>query len=396
MKNFSVKKITLLALSLIVLIIMISYSGRMFEEVEAGEIVVIQHPISGQLDVITTPGTYPQYLGTATHYKRRSQIWFSNEANSEDTSNRAIKIRFNDGGHAQISGSVSMELPLDVKSIIELHSNFGSQEAIEHELVTTVIQKAVYMSGPLMSSKESYAEKRNDLISYIEDQASNGVYKTNQKDEKTLDALTNNEKIITVVEIEKDTTGLFLRVEKSPIQRYGVNLSNLSINSVDYDASVEAQIKSQQQLVMQVQTAIANSKKAEQDALTAEQQGKADAAKAKWDQEVVKAKLVTQAEQEKEVAALQAQTAMLQAQKTRTDADAEAYKNAKLVSAGLSPWDKADFEMKTKIGVAQAIASITLPTTYMTTGGTASGGASMLESILGATLLKEISATPSK
>jgi hypothetical protein len=31
--------------------------------------------------------------------------------------------------------------------------------------------------------------KRNDLIGYIEDQASNGVYKTSQKDETTIDAL---------------------------------------------------------------------------------------------------------------------------------------------------------------------------------------------------------------
>ena len=386
MKEFTVKKITLIALSVLAVILLISYSGKMFEEVEAGEICVIQHPLSGELDVITTPGTYSQYLGKATHYKRRTQIWFSKAENQNEV-DRSIKIRFNDGGNGNISGSVSMELPLDVKAIIALHTSFGSQEAIEHDLVTTVIQKAVYMSGPLMSSKESYAEKRNELINYIEDQASNGVYKTTQKDEKTIDALTNAEKVITVVEILKDVKGGFARVEKSPIQRYNVKLSNLSVNGVNYDKAVENQIKSQQHLVMQVQTAIANARKAEQDALTAEQQGKADAAKAKWNQEVVKAKLVTQAEQEKEVAELNAKTAVLEAQKTRTDADAEAYKNSKLVSAGLSPWDKADFEMKTKIGVAEALGKITLPSTYMT-GGSGSNS-SMLESILGAKLLNQ-------
>jgi len=320
MENFPIKKITLIALTVIALIVLVNYSGKMLEEVEAGEICVIQHPISGELDIITSAGTYPQYLGKATHYKRRTQIWFSNISTQGDKVDHSIKIRFNDGGHAQI-----------------LHTSFGSQEAIEHELVTTVIQKAVFMSGPLMSSKESYAEKRNELINYIEDQASHGVYKTTQKDEKTLDALTNAEKVILKVDILKDPKGGFLRVEKSPIQRYCVLLSNLSINGVDYDKSVEAQIKSQQQLVMQVQTSIANAKKSEQDALTAEQKGKADAAKAKWDQEVIKAKLVTEAQQQKEVAALQAQTASLAAQKTRTDADAQAYANARLVSAGLSP-----------------------------------------------------------
>ncbi len=281
-----------------------------------------------------------------------------------------------------------MELPLDSKSIVQLHKAFGSQEAIERQLVTTVIQKAVFMSGPLMSSKESYAEKRNELINYIEDQASRGVYRTTQKDEKSIDALTNTEKIVTVVYIEKDKGGSLLRVEKSPIQRYGVILSNLSINGVDYDQSVEAQIRSQQQLVMQVQTSTATAKKSEQDALTAEQKGKADAAKAKWDQEVIKAKLITEAQQQKEVAALEAQTAILEAQKTKTDADAEAYKNAKLVSAGLSPIDRAQFEMDTKIGVAEALSKINLPSTYMTGNNGNGNGSSMLESILGVKLLE--------
>jgi hypothetical protein len=363
----------------------------MYEEVGAGEIVVIQHPISGELEVITTPGTYSQYLGTATHYKKRSNIWFSKQSNQGDTTNQSIKIRFNDGGHAQVSGAVSMELPLDKESIINFHTKFGSQEALEHELVTTIIQKAVYMTGPLMSSKESYAEKRNNLIEYIEDQASHGVYKTTQKDIKTADAFTGAEKVITVVEIQKDAKGTFLRHEKSPIQRYNIVLSNLSINGIDYDNNVEKQIVDQQKLTMQVQTAIANAKKSEQDALTAEQKGKADAAAAKWDQEVIKAKLVTQAQQQKEVAELNVKTAALEAQKTRIDADAESYKNAKLVVAGLSPIDRADYEMKTKIGIAEALAKITLPATYMTSGANSGkGSASMLESILGANLLQNM------
>ena len=98
---------------------------------------------------------------------------------------------------------------------------------------------------------------------------------------------------------------------------------------------------------------------------------------------------MTEAQQQKEVAALNAQTSVLQAQKTRTDADAESYKNAKLVSAGLSPWDKADFEMQTKIGVAQAMSKIVLPATYMTGNSGGNNNNSMLEAILCVKLLEE-------
>lgn len=392
--NWTIKKIMFTSLTVVGIIMAIVYSGSLFEEVNSDEIVVIQHPLSGQLDVYTTAGTKPQYLGIATHYKKRSTIWFSKHKNQGDTTDQSIKIRFNDGGHATISGAVSMELPMDVTSVIAFHSKFGSQSSIEHDLVTTVIEKSVYMTGPIMSSKESYAEKKNELLLYIEDQASHGVYKTTQKDVITNDPFTNAEKIVTTVDIQKDKNGNIIRNEKSPLQDYNIKLSNLSINYIDYEGAVEKQIKAQQDLTMQVQTAIANAKKSEQDALTAEQKGKADAAKAKWDQEVIKATLVTKAQQQKEVAALEAQAAILEAQKTRTDADAEAYKNSKLVSAGLSPTDRADYEMKTKIGVAEALSKIQLPSTYMS-GSNGNGGGSMLEQILGARLLEQ-SMTPKK
>ena len=237
------------------------------------------------------------------------------------------------------------------------------------------------MTGPLMSSKESSAEKRNDLLSFIEDQSINGVYRTIQEDVKVHDDLMNTDKTVTVVKIVQDKNGLPMRQEQSTIKLYGITLQGLALNSIDYDAEVENQIKVQQQAYMQVQTAIANSKKAEQDAITTELQGKAAAAKAKWEQEVIKAQAITQAQQEKEVAALQAQTAVLEAQKVKTDADAKSYANAKLVSAGLTPQERAQFEKDTKIGVAEALSKIVLPTTYM------NGGSGKLESILGVKLL---------
>lgn len=235
------------------------------------------------------------------------------------------------------------------------------------------------MTGPLMSSKESSAEKINDLLSFIEDQSINGVYRTKQEDVKVHDDLMNTDKTVTVVKIVQDKNGLPMRQEVSTVKIYGVSLQGLALNSIDYDAEVENQIKVQQQAYMQVQTAIANSKKAEQNAITTELQGKAAAAKAKWEQEVIKAQAITQAQQEKEVAALQAQTAILESQKVKTDA------NAKLVTAGLTPQERAQFEKDTKIGVAEAISKIVLPTTYM--NGGSGKEASLLESILGVKLL---------
>lgn len=309
-------------------------SGKVWEHIDAGEIVVIQDPIDGGLHVYSEPGWATQAFGTATHYKKSFQFWFSKQNDQGETADQSIKIRFNDGGHAQISGSVRINLPLDEKSVIKLHTIFGSQNSIEQALVRPTIEKSIYMTGPLMSSKESYAEKRNDLLTYIEDQATHGVYKTVQRENKTKDELSGEEKTVTKVEVVEINKQL-QRNSTSPLREFSVQIASgtLALNSIDYDPTVEKQIDSQQQAVMNVQTAMANAKRAEQDAITVAKQGEAAAAKAKWEQEVIKAKLVTEAQQKLEVQTLATKSAELYKQQQILEGQGEAEKKKLIMFA---------------------------------------------------------------
>jgi len=293
-------------LGVIAIIVLVTLGGRIVEDVGAEEIVIIQDPIDGDLHFYVSPGMKYQNFGASTHYPKSFQLWFSVQSDQGSNADQSMRTRFNDGGHATISGSVRIDMPLDDEHLRAIHTKYGSPEAVEQAIVRTVFEKAVYMSGPLMSSKESYAEKRNELIRYIEDQASSGVYKTISKETTGIDPMTGVKKTITVVELVTDDTSPngIARQEESPLKTFGLRAYNLSINQIAYDDTVEAQIKSQQQAIMQVQTAIAEAKQAEQRTITVEQEGMANAAKAKWDQEVHKAKAVTEAEQKKEVAKL--------------------------------------------------------------------------------------------
>jgi len=326
-----------LGLGIGVLIVGIVLIANMVTTVGADEIVIKQDLIGGNLHVWNTPGVHWQNFGTITRYKRSAQFWFSAREDEGKKTDDSIKVRFNDGGHGNISGSLRYSLPADENKMLEIHKTFHSMRAIDHELIQQVVNKGVYMSGPLMSSRESYAEKRADLINYITDQIVYGVYRTEHEQVKSNDPLTGQEKTIDIVrpKIDAKAPNGVLREEESPIQRFGMNANNITVNSIEYDAVVEAQIKQQQEAINAVQQAIVNSKKAEQDAITVELQGKAAAAKAKWDQEVQKATAVTVAEQEKavavtqatknkEVAALSLETAKLSAQETITTAKAEA------------------------------------------------------------------------
>jgi len=283
-------KIGTIAASLI-FVVMLAF--KMFLSVGASEIAVVQYP-SGKLEVYNTPGIHMQWFGSVTTYKKSFQYWFD-ETNNDG---KGILVRFNDGGHATINGSCRVDLPTDIPSMITLHTKFGSQEAIEKSLVRTTIEKSVYMTGPLMSSKESSSTKRTDLINYISDQAEYGVYKTRQVEKRVQEDGSDTAKVVTVVELLKDTSGNFFRQEKSPFATLHVTFSNLSIKNLDYDSAVEKQIRAQQELAMQVQTAMARAKTAEQQVFTTQKEGEAAAAKAKWEQETIKAKAVTEAEQQ--------------------------------------------------------------------------------------------------
>jgi hypothetical protein len=382
--------------------------GNTMTTVAADEICVKQDLIGGQLHVWDTSGVHWQNFGTVTRYKRSAQLWFSAKEDEGKKTDDSIKVRFNDGGHGNISGSLRYTLPLDPIKMIFLHQTYHSMEAIDHELVRQVVNKGVYMSGPLMSSRESYAEKRADLINYITDQIVFGVYRTEHEQVKTTDPLTGQEKIVDSVHPKRNdhSPNGIEREEESPIQRFGMSASNITINGIDYDPVVEAQIKQQQEAIMAVQQAIVNAKKAEQDTLTVEQQGKAEAAKAKWAQEVEKATAVTSAEKDKEVAVTQAQknkevaqlsldTARLAAQQTVAEAKADADAKRLQVQANNNLQDRLSTWLESQKAWAAAYgAQRQTPDILFSPAGGGGSSVSAMMDVLGAKAARDLNVNP--
>lgn len=360
------KRIFLVIVGILLFFGLIIVPMELLVRVKLDEIVVKQG-VDGKIEVWAQPGIYWQNFGTLTTYKKSAQYWFSKKTEEGDAKDQSLKVRFNDGGHGNLSGSISYDLPLDPERMMKIHAKCGSQEGVEKRFVSQAVNTAVYMTGRLMSSTESYAERRADLQNYITEQIARGVYVSEKIEQQVPDILAGEEdvievkdvpdlddqgkpkldkdgkpitkkeaktvkkqrmKTITVVRPKVDDKGVIAVQEPSTVSEFGIKTYNLAINSIDYDQQVEEQIKQQQQAIMAVQTAMANSKKADQDRLTVEKQGEANAAKAKWEQEVKKATAVTAAEQQKAVAQLELDTAELtkQAAIKRAEGDAEARK----------------------------------------------------------------------
>ncbi|MEZ4849405.1 MAG: SPFH domain-containing protein [Bacteroidia bacterium] len=293
----------------LIIVLLVAVSGSLFENVDAGKICVIQAPVSGELTIHFNQGLKYQGFGKVTNYNKETEYSFSSAVDKGERADESISIRFNDGGKARISGSFRYELPHERDKMEQLHSKYGSQRAVDQELVRTVIEKAIYMTGPLMSSKQSSSEKRNDLLSFIEDQAKVGVYRTRVIEKKEIDPLSGKEKTVAITELVTDSMGNVRRQDESPLAKFGINVYNLSLNQIRYDETIENQIAEQQNAIMRVQTAIAEAREAEQQAIKAEAEGKARAATARAEQEVEKVKEVTQAEKKRDVAKLNMEAA---------------------------------------------------------------------------------------
>lgn len=323
--DFSRIRVGVAIIGVALLVFCLASVQKLVEDVGPDEIAVIQSPVAGQLDWYSTPGLKWQGWGEVTTYKKRLTYAFEGRPGTNGMTG-GIDVRFNEGGHGTIYGSIQCTMPSDVKMLTELHAGYRSQDQVLKNLIETVTNKSIYLVGTLMSSKESYAEKRNDLIHYVTDQVQNGVYRTRQKTEWVKDPVTNQDKQVTSAEIVMGRDGKPERQEEAILNKFGIHCYNFTINKLPYDPIVEKQIQQQQVIAMDIQTSIADLKKAEQRALTVEQQGKASATEAKWAQETIRAREVTKAEQQKQVDTIDAE---------RQKVVAETQANQRLVVADL-------------------------------------------------------------
>ena len=359
-------------------IICLCLLGSVGEDVKNERIVVNQYPFSGKMAYWTEPGFRWQWFGHTTEYYKTQQFWFGGKDVEGESHGTPIKVIFNDASVGYIYGSLRVVLPTDVEHLKLIQTAYNGMDRLMNDLVAQNVVKVIYASGPLMSAFESYAEKKNDMVAYITDQLTYGVYKTTVREEDTIDSFTGESKKVKVASLVADENAPngYVRSEKSPFTSYGVIIDQVSITEITYDDKVNQQIQTQQQANMSIQTKKAEALAAQQDAIKAEAEGKAAAAKAKWEQEKVKATEVTKAEQEREVARLAAEKAEFDKKRIVAEGQAEAEANRLKVAAGVTPQEKLEWEYKTKVGVAEALSKIELPRIIMS-GGNGSGNSAM-------------------
>ncbi len=346
-------------------VVLIACFPMLAEDMDKSKIGINQIPVTGTYEYWTDGGFQWQKFGNVSIYDKTSQIWFNeikkdengNPYTDSSMENPAMTITYNDKGKGFVMGSVRVEMPLEAKYLERIQTHYGSQEKLIRDLVKQTLSKVVMSCGPLMSSLESVSEKRTDLISLITDQLNHGVYKTKVATVKSINPLTGEEQLTKIAETIPDSLAPngIKRQEESPFAFYGLKVSQLAISDTDYENATKAQISKQREADMSIVTAKAKALEAVQRTIQIEEEGKASAAQAKWEQEKIKAVEVTKAQQAFEVAELQAKEANERAKKIIAEGKAEAEANRLKVQAGLTPQEAAEWQYKTTVGVAEAL-----------------------------------------
>lgn len=399
-EKFQVTKSHIVGLSISVLVVFFLFTlGAWFEDCDKSKIYVNQFPITGTYEVWTEGGLQKQLWGNVHEYSKTSQVEFTGVEKNEEGyvasgSNPGASITFNDKGRGFIIGSLRVILPTDFAHMAKIQQEFGSEEALVNTLIKPTLYKVVISCGPLMSSLESVSETRTDLIQYITDQLNNGVYKTKINKIKVTNELTGDTETVAKAEILVDRNGNYLRQEGTgkkiikngvetidlcPFQQYGITCNLVSITDIKYDKATQQQIDAQKAANLAVITSKTKSLEAIQKTVLVTEEGKQAAEAAKWEQEKIKAKEVTKAQQEFEVAKLEAEKAEQVARKVRAEGEAKAAANRALVAAGLTPLEAANIKKETAIGIAQALAKsqVSWVPSIMLTGGNGGNGNAM-------------------
>lgn len=362
-------------LALVLILTLATVGKQIFETNNAGFYQIKQATATGDMTVVGDPGTYLQLFGLITTYQVSDVYYFSKTEGEAQLQTNAepIKVRFNDGGTAEISGMIKFRLPNDPAKRMALHNDFKSFDAIKHDLIRQVVTEALMQTAPLMRAEDSYSTRRSEFTDIAEDQVVKGIFDTVSKESKEKDA-DGNEFIVAEVNVRKDAQGQPMVRKLSPLSLYGIEVVQFVIKDIDFDQTIDALISKKKEAEQQKVVARANAERAKQDAITAREQGNARIATEKANQDVEKIKEVTIAQKEFEVAKLNAQKAKEEAAADIVKGKALAEINRLKVSAGLTPLERATIDKETRIGVAAELAKVQFPG-MLIIGGDSKGGA---------------------
>lgn len=360
--------------ALVVMFCAVFFGFSVIGNIDSTEYVVKQAFASGTMSIHTEPGWYFKNFGKISEYDRTGTFYFSSEEldGGEGHDADPLQASFNGNSTAMVSGYLMYRLPTNQEFALSLHRDYKNEETVRLDLIRNQVATAIRMAGPMFTPEMAFITERSNFSKTVRDILEIGEFLTTsetvlRKDVSSSDS--NSTKMEVVTKFVLDSAGNRIITKPSVLKKYGIEIVTLDIKDFDFDEQtdkfIEAKKKSMSLRVASEAEAIASRQKA----ITEQANGEAKIAAEKATAEVAKIREVTQAQKEKEVAELNAQKAKAQADSMLFVGRAEAEASKLRVNAGLSPKERAEYDMRTKIGVAEQIAKTQFPSTMIIGGG---------------------------
>lgn len=332
---------------------------------------VVQSPF-GSISIVSDGGLYLKFFPKTWTYPKVQTVYFSNETD-ESRDKDGVKVRFSNKGEGDISTQVVYRLFNSKDQIIKMHEYVsGKQDRVEELLLAKlkdiIMEKASNItSSQAVEDREALAQEiRNDYVGNKE-LLSNGILVEQFS--------------ITQISFDSMTTALFEAQQKADLQKKTAEAEKQNLimqkerTEADYAQKIAASKGAAEvEMMKQVTDAERQKRLAEIEAqkkVSIEQLAKEEA--------LIKAsKIFELAEIEKKTESEKLEVTKLIAEQKVVEAKAKE-QEIKL-SGAITETEKLnlEYDMKTKIGVAQAIgdgiSKMTLPKT-MIVGGTSGRGA---------------------
>lgn len=275
------------------------------------------------------------------------------------------------------------ELPTDCSVLLKLREKHQTDDDIKHNLVRNAVMSGISKTAPMFTAEAAKVTNLAEFQALAYDQITKGEYMTETHSEKELvseEERDSTGKIIKkaeyaeykVTSLKHDSLGNRIVMNESALHEFEIKVTQFQIRGVKLDSVSQNQLDVVKKRETQRVAKITEAETAKQDAITNEANGKANAAKAKWDAEAEKARVIVKmeqsrdsaiilAEREAEVAKRNAQKAKFQADSTREYGKAQAEKARLAVAAGLTPQERLAAEVQMNKDKWDAISRIQVP-----------------------------------
>ena len=344
-------------------------------------------------------GWYFSGWGRTTEYPH--YITVSNSLN-EDTNmfgssiNKPYSVRMSDNWNGDITQNTRFAIPQDEVQFMNMHHTFRGPDKLIQTTLKPAVNSSLDSVANLFSMEEYYAGgKRDQFKTEYKDAVEKGravvkqvvvdglslEYEVKvQANDLTEDTSNTNNRAARKIIMEKvtDDKGIVIR-EAHDYAKYGISVSSAIVENLDPDDKFEGQIQDRKLSASKRMVAQEQRKEQEEQRLLAIQTGQTQIAKRQAEAQVeqiqktteaetAKKLIIIQAEQAKAQATIATETAKLQLDKARIDAeatktlaDAEAYSKKAIIMADGALEKKLAAYVETQKAWAEAASKMNVP-----------------------------------